>query len=57
MIQICAFKNKKKKEVKKNPNLVANGRFQCLVALGGEGETSFSHFSPNKFYLNLFFPH
>jgi hypothetical protein len=42
MIQICAFKNKKKKEVKKNPNLVANGRFQCLVALGGEGETSFS---------------
>jgi len=42
MIQICAFKKKEKKEVKKDPNLVANGRFQCLVAFGREGETSFS---------------
>jgi hypothetical protein len=33
MIQICAFKNKEK-EVREDLNLVALGRFQCLVALG-----------------------
>ncbi len=28
------LKRRKWKEVKEDPNLVANGRFQCLVALG-----------------------
>jgi hypothetical protein len=33
MIQIRSLKRRKKKEVKEDPNSVANGRFQCLVAL------------------------
>jgi hypothetical protein len=33
MTQIHAFKEKEK-EVKKDPNLVAHGRFQCLEANG-----------------------
>jgi hypothetical protein len=32
MIQIHPLKRRRRKEVKKDPNLVANGRFQCLVA-------------------------
>jgi len=66
IIQISAF-NEKKKEVKENPNLVANGRFKLLVANGRfQCLVAFrrrriiilftsSHFAPNKFYLNLFF--
>jgi hypothetical protein len=61
---------KRRKDVRENPNLVANERFQCLVVLGrlqawwplkGKKEASFSflfisfHFPPNKFYLNIFF--
>jgi hypothetical protein len=33
MTQIRAFKEKKRKEVKENPNAMAYERFQCLVAL------------------------
>jgi hypothetical protein len=34
MIQIHPLKRRKRKEMKEDPNLVANGRFQCLMALG-----------------------
>jgi hypothetical protein len=44
LFKFMPLKRRKKKEVKENPNLVADERFQCLVALGGEKETSFSHF-------------
>ncbi len=63
------FKRRRRKEVKEDLNLVANGRFQssvaferfqCLVANGRRRRnilfTSF-HFPPNKFYLNLLFFH
>jgi len=57
--------------VKEDLNLVANGRFQCLVTLGRlegsivwwamerEGKSPFPlfPFSLNKFYLNLHFFH
>jgi hypothetical protein len=33
MICICPLKRKRKKEMKENPNLMANGRFHCLMAL------------------------
>jgi hypothetical protein len=33
MIQIHPLKRRKKKEVKEDPNLMAYGRFQCLMAL------------------------
>jgi hypothetical protein len=43
------LKKRRRKEVKENPNLVGNGRFQCLVAnerfqclVVLEGKTSFS---------------
>ncbi len=59
MIWIHFLKKRKRKEVKKDPNLVANGRFQCLVALGRRRRETLnpkpSHFPPNKFYLNLHF--
>jgi hypothetical protein len=32
--EFTLLKNRRKKEVKKNPNLVAYGRFQCLEANG-----------------------
>jgi hypothetical protein len=44
--------------VKEDPNLVANGRFQCLVTFGRRmGSILFTsfHFPPNKFDLNLLF--
>jgi hypothetical protein len=34
MIQICPLKRMRRKEVKKDPNSMTNGRFQCLVAFG-----------------------
>ncbi len=34
MIWIHPLKRRKRKEVKEDPKLVTNGRFQCLVALG-----------------------
>jgi hypothetical protein len=34
MIRICPLKRRRRKDVKEDPNSVANGRFQCLVALG-----------------------
>jgi hypothetical protein len=34
MIRIRPLKGMKRKEGKEDPNSVANGRFQCLVALG-----------------------
>jgi hypothetical protein len=33
MIQIHPFKKRRNKEVKEDPNSMANGRFHCLVAL------------------------
>jgi hypothetical protein len=42
MIQICTFKEKEKEGGEENPNLVANGRFQCLWPLEGERKASFS---------------
>jgi hypothetical protein len=33
MTRICAFKEKRRKEVKEDPNSMAYERFQCLVAL------------------------
>jgi hypothetical protein len=33
MIQIRPLKRKRRKEVKEDSNSIANGRFQCLVAL------------------------
>jgi hypothetical protein len=59
------LEKRRRKEAREDPNLVANGRFQCLVALGrfhalwpleGKKETSFSPLfipPPNKI-LNLF---
>jgi hypothetical protein len=44
MIQIHPLKRRKRKEVKEDPNLVANGRFQCLVGLGGKRRSTFSPF-------------
>jgi hypothetical protein len=68
MIKIRIFKRRGRKEVKEEPNLVANGRFQCLMALGrfqvrwllegeGEGEASFSPLfilPPTNFTLTFF---
>jgi hypothetical protein len=34
MIRIHPLKRKKRKEVEEDPNLMAYGRFQCLVANG-----------------------
>jgi hypothetical protein len=34
MIRICPLKRRRRKEVKENPNWVANGKFQNLVAFG-----------------------
>jgi hypothetical protein len=34
MIWIHSLKRRRRNDVKEDPNLVANGRFQCLVALG-----------------------
>jgi len=34
MIHICLFFKRRRKEVKEDPNLVANGGFRCLVAFG-----------------------
>jgi hypothetical protein len=44
MIQIRPFKEKEKEKekVKENPNSVANGRFQCLVANGRRRGSTFS---------------
>ncbi len=61
MIQICLLKRRRRKEVKENPNsvaygkfqcLVANGRFQCLVTFGRKKRNiifTSSHFPPNNF--------
>jgi hypothetical protein len=35
MIQFAPLKRKRRKEVKEDPNLVANGRFQCLWPFEG----------------------
>jgi hypothetical protein len=35
MIQIRPIKRRRRKEVKEDPNSMANGRFQCLVAFEG----------------------
>jgi hypothetical protein len=58
MIWIFLLNRRRRKEVKKDPNSATNGRFQCLVANGRRRRNilfTFSHFPPNKFYLNLFF--
>jgi hypothetical protein len=39
MIRIRLLKIRRRKEVKKNPNSMANGRFQCLMALGRRRST------------------
>jgi hypothetical protein len=51
---------KRKKEVKEDPHLMANGRrrFPCLVANGRKMRRFFftsSHFPPKKLYLKLLF--
>ncbi len=57
LFKFMPLKKRRRKEVKENPNLVANGRFQCLVALGRRRKNIFftsSHFPPNTCYLNFF---
>jgi hypothetical protein len=59
MIWIHPLKKKSRKEVKENPNLLAYGRFQFLVANGRRRRNilfTSSHFPLNFFYLNFFFP-
>jgi hypothetical protein len=53
------LKKRKRKEVKEDPNSVANGRFQCLVANGRRRKNilfTSSHFPPQQILLYLFFP-
>jgi hypothetical protein len=56
MIQICPLK--RRKEVQEDPNSVANGRFQCLVANGRRKRSTFSplptFFSRNFTYTFIF---
>jgi hypothetical protein len=40
--KFALLKRKRRKEVKENPNSLANGRFQCLVANGRRRRNTFS---------------
>jgi hypothetical protein len=44
MIRIRLLKIRRRKEVKKNPNSMANGRFQCLMALERRRRNTFHLF-------------
>jgi len=57
LFKFTFLKRRRKKEVKENLNLVALGKFQCLVALGRRKNILFtsSHFPPQQILLNLFF--
>jgi hypothetical protein len=58
MIRVHILK-RRRREVKVDPHLVANGMFQAWWPMEGERKILFnsSHFPPNQFYLNFqFFP-
>ncbi len=56
--EFALLKRRRRKGVKENPNSMAKGRFQCLVANGKKMRSTFSTlptFHPNFFTLNLHF--